>query len=40
MSERLKTDVVLFAAAIFASALVLSANTSLADIMGLVLQGR
>ena len=39
MTERLKTDFALFAAAIFASVLVLSADSSLADIMALVLQG-
>jgi hypothetical protein len=35
MTERLKTDFALFAAAIIAMAIVLGANTSLADMVGL-----
>jgi hypothetical protein len=41
MTDRVKTDLALFSAAIFAIALVLSANSSFADIMSLLLlQGR
>jgi len=37
MSQTLKTDLSLFAAAFIASVFVLGANTSLADILGVVL---
>ena len=38
MSQRLKTDIALFAAAFIASAIVLGANASLADIVGIMLK--
>ena len=37
MSQKLKTDLALFAAAFIASALVLGADTSFADMLGAVL---
>lgn len=37
MSEKMKTDLALFAAAFIACALVLGANTSVAHMMGVVL---
>ncbi len=37
MSQKLKTDFALFAAAFIASAIVLGADTSFADILGAVL---
>ena len=38
MSQRLKTDIALFAAVFIASAIVLGANASLADIVGIMLK--
>ena len=38
MSQRLKTDIALFTAAFIASAIVLGANASLADIVGIMLK--
>ena len=38
MSQKLKTDFALFAAAFIASAVVLGADTSFADILGAVLR--
>lgn len=38
MSQKLKTDIALFAAAFIASAFVLGANTGLADILGFMLK--